>query len=1521
MPRNLTFAPTAQKDCFERIFINKSPKDDAEQLKILTQSEEQRKDDYSGRVILELIQNIDDAAVGHKNAQAKFILTNNKLHILNQGTPFTEDTLNKLRKGGLSTKENNNETTGSKGIGFRSLLNWSNDIRIYSDIFAIQFARDLCLTEFEIQLNKYPKTKEQADIQQLQSNPPIIALPFNASTYPDEWDQTTNTYIDTNGTIYDTCIELIIQPEKYDLIRDSIENFLNNHTNTIIFSRAIKQINFIYTDKNNIPQNNTISLHTNTDKHLKVLSTDNGHEEFYFFSATTQISNDKKSTESIAVSKDWLPNTSHPLYCTFPITNAKCPFPIIMNSTGFKLTSNRDALAANNTDNINALNRLCDLLINTVIPFFTKPDFNTRAIEILHHTTEDFIETFKHYDIKDFYDKVAKLNIIPTMDGTFSSLDNALHALPANTPEYIISDCKDFATSDAYNALSYSPTLQNKITIANDNIIYDLINERSNTWDTKQRIETFYFWRNFTKDHTLKKLPKLLKNTDNDFWYISQYYSKDAPNKIMLDTDKGIDISDVPWYNQQQLHQDDKAELHKQFIRISDKDTLNRQISTKHSDIFIDGDKSRIAETLNNNINNDYNRAVSFVRFLYKNYLPLDNKARQSANENIWNLPTKEKTVSTSKNIYFGPDYSQNIEETEICRLAELDELAPFNEIVNTEGITSNDFMDLMQAFGVISDIKPERHIIQNCSQNYTQIAFDKLNSTQNIPNLRHINSIELSHIPRLDTVLKNVSQSHKNITTILAWINKLYKGNNLPNTQLATINYTYLTRAQNTQYNVELPNYTLHKLRTTKWLKTNNTNTPVSPEECRIRPIKKEGHLECPDALMPYTPETQTPYTEIWKIIGAKENIAQLPANIFYTILLKMHNYDPAYSKTLYNYIAKNSVPHLINTPATDPVKQQFIQNGQLLASKRTNTKLTFYPVADVQVKAGTNSCANLQDIALIHKPQRDGTAENFASIFGIKKFHETIKLSVDLCKTHSQNEEFQKYFEDFRPYLMAFNATEKLHQASSHIKFILKESLYQADGTRLADDIPDYFCICVSSNPRTYFIKLSADANIDKQTLADTIAKECNTISASEDITSDINLLYINSNEHRQKQLEDKGYILVTNQDTKQRFISAIKQLSPTTEPDIIIPASLNFDNFASDENIIHIINILNTLNATVDDFESYGFYDIDLTRHNANKLETYIQDNTDTFKTWIYNKLLQTNNPEQQKHLEQRFYDFANLTHTCKIPNKHNFDAKQFIASEYPELAIGDITNMPAFSYSTYEKNKKELEKRISDPEILESNYNKSLLHFGHIELIISRFNSAKAIPNAQHHNTTASDTDINITISTVDISAIPTNTNTHNDNNTKRKPNKTGEQYAETTNKSKQINGARAEEIVYKKLCEQYRNTNVLWLSGNAKNITAKEQIDDTLGYDIKFKDNNGNWNLVEVKSATRIGNNKYLFKMSSNEIKTEHESNLPYHVYAVTHDANEYKIHILSGQSLKKAIKNGQHDVLNCTFNI
>lgn len=94
---------------------------------------------YSGRSLIELLQNADDA-----NATEFYIsmIDYQSFIVANNGRPFTEEDFISLCRSGASTKKRKSNTIGFRGIGFKAVVNYAKKVHLISGNIRSTFSRD-----------------------------------------------------------------------------------------------------------------------------------------------------------------------------------------------------------------------------------------------------------------------------------------------------------------------------------------------------------------------------------------------------------------------------------------------------------------------------------------------------------------------------------------------------------------------------------------------------------------------------------------------------------------------------------------------------------------------------------------------------------------------------------------------------------------------------------------------------------------------------------------------------------------------------------------------------------------------------------------------------------------------------------------------------------------------------------------------------------------------------------------------------------------------------------------------------------------------------------------------------------------------------------------------------------------------------------------------------------------------------------------------------------------------------------
>lgn len=95
---------------------------------------------YTGRSLIELLQNADDALA------SKFLirLVDEKAYVVaNDGRAFTDEDILALCRSGASTKKRKSNSIGFRGIGFKSIVNYAERVHLISGDIKTTFSREL----------------------------------------------------------------------------------------------------------------------------------------------------------------------------------------------------------------------------------------------------------------------------------------------------------------------------------------------------------------------------------------------------------------------------------------------------------------------------------------------------------------------------------------------------------------------------------------------------------------------------------------------------------------------------------------------------------------------------------------------------------------------------------------------------------------------------------------------------------------------------------------------------------------------------------------------------------------------------------------------------------------------------------------------------------------------------------------------------------------------------------------------------------------------------------------------------------------------------------------------------------------------------------------------------------------------------------------------------------------------------------------------------------------------------------
>ncbi|WP_296593225.1 DUF3883 domain-containing protein [Methylophaga sp.] len=361
--------------------------------------EKQNIADYNGRQLMELIQNADDQ--GADKVSIKLDTKTKELLISNTGLPFSETGYESLMLSNLSPKTEE-RFIGNKGLGFRSVVNWSEEVVVISNGLDIKFSPAIARKYFESTFNGAERKNILASRNLSAFTIPWPVMSTPAVTYSENFDSPWSTEIEIHYLQkYESDIH-----KQIECLRDEILLFLNNIDQiTIQVDETVKSI------KRTV-EGDVIKV---GECRWRMYST--GIQLLPEFLQDFSREYDQHYNLTIALPEQ-LHNGSNYLYSYFP-TKIQLDFPFIVHGT-FDLDSSRNQLNQSEK-NIYLLSRLVELMVD-VAKDVSSGDVTWEAFKVLTCSTKNTV-----LEDLNFFSELelakSKLQIYPCIDESYRCLE------------------------------------------------------------------------------------------------------------------------------------------------------------------------------------------------------------------------------------------------------------------------------------------------------------------------------------------------------------------------------------------------------------------------------------------------------------------------------------------------------------------------------------------------------------------------------------------------------------------------------------------------------------------------------------------------------------------------------------------------------------------------------------------------------------------------------------------------------------------------------------------------------------------------------------------------------------------------------------------------------------------------------------------------------------------------------------------------------------------------------------------
>ena len=383
------------------------------------------KQEYSGRELYEMIQNADDEG----SPKVELVLTDdNHFHIKNWGDrPFTEGGLLSIMRSFLSTKAKEsykNATVrpiGNKGLGFRSLLNWSDKITIHSNGVQCSFSEEIAKREWETIKDKGLKkgTLTLNDINDFErERPDGLPLPILSIPEIDDDDITKQGCFDINGSCT-TDVEIFCQSQS--VVSDIDFKLSSLPCSVLLFLRNIERIDIDNKGKKRVIKR--IGTEVIDEGLEKITISDNGDN--ICFAVSKYQSNDRAYEVGVAYPMTEY-NHGHYLYSYFP-TQVRLTVPAIYHGT-FELNASRNHLV-NSEQNKIVLKKLGEVAVKLSENLVNHNLLNGDCwvpFKILNFTCADIDAAMLSPLAESIKTGLESAEIFPQINTAFSSIESTI---------------------------------------------------------------------------------------------------------------------------------------------------------------------------------------------------------------------------------------------------------------------------------------------------------------------------------------------------------------------------------------------------------------------------------------------------------------------------------------------------------------------------------------------------------------------------------------------------------------------------------------------------------------------------------------------------------------------------------------------------------------------------------------------------------------------------------------------------------------------------------------------------------------------------------------------------------------------------------------------------------------------------------------------------------------------------------------------------------------------------------------
>lgn len=1248
---------------------------------------------YHGREILELLQNADDAYQKSINLGVKPSLKldvnityiNNILTISNTGTYFDKNGIKAIIQGNNSDKKG--KYIGSKGTGFRSILNWAKEIRIYSDNFKLRFSYDFTNKLFE-DIKNEPQIQKQLK-QENNLHIPILSYP--------EFIEDDNNYLETIIQVYIDDQKIKDDPDHnvYSQLKNIDSKILlflpnTNSININIEGYCVKyerdKINNINKKNQNI---NNFSVSDITIKKI-VNSEIQQSEDYELFERCIKDKfeeDDVKKDVDLAIAIPKFSNKDNlNLYTFFPLLETSSPFNCIMHAT-YELGDQRNTIVSN-SNNKDIIKEQLNFLFDIIENYYIKNKIYDKALNIITPTNLGnfsynfkFQPGFQNFNVEDYYiEKLKSCKMLLTVNGNLISFNDNPLIIKNDFPNFIKGDnFNNLLEFSTYKQSEKLLTLMNKsfqLSEIKEKDLCDKISQLSeNSLNTTERVVCFDWWEQHYNDY----LPKLLIDQNNN-WITknSECYFLDGnfdnikiPNWIKIpsiDEDYQNELFNVVNKNPKYIEARNNDKTTTQSSRIISNYNIYKSVNFRYRD------KNSIVTALNSSVDS-FDKAVDFVKWLWITFKDAENWTPPNIQDVNYNFPTAEGQVKNSKQIYLGEEYNNKL--SKILFDNNYYKGFPSAEVFNIEENKVSHFKKFISKFGVMTFPKIAVYAV-NIDEKFS----NKLKTIFSIFKAKEI-IFQTKYIKNFNEIIKRLSTQE-----IIQWIHddrELFNFLQQKTLSPSEFKLSYTNRLNNT-YNAyihnNIENYLLYYLNTNKWITINNNS--YAPEE-----VIFELNTKSNQKFSEFVPIISNEYInnlsneiniskeniiEIFDLFKFCKNVTDLSSDKFYEIMLQIPNCKKelsiAMSEQIYRTIERKDFSKTYENSVN---KNKFFEQGKLLTQKNE-----FVLASEIYLPS--TLIVQKNKVNILKKGSRTNN-DKFVTIFGCKTYKKEYTIENNSIVKSNIDSIFQEDWAEFKKYAKPYNdVNQNIRDHLDNLSITIVNKIATKSESVIEETQESY--IEIRESLTKWYITLFED-EYNKNEISTCIENILTNIANTPGFDAGKFGELFRANIEGKKFLLKKDfydYKFVDDDNVSNYLEEDFKNAINKIDPDYIINKTIDFNNINSFDSIKNILEILQDLKISdINILYNGGFnHKLDLKKYYQQEIDYIVGQCDIEYKNYLFTKAM--NDISLQSNFLNNWYKFKNY----KIP----FDIENII--DIKKYLYNTFGNWKEFSLSDANKN---------------------------------------------------------------------------------------------------------------------------------------------------------------------------------------------------------------------------------------